>query len=460
MKRAVVFLFAMLSLFLSSGARAAAGSVGATDVSPAIATGALGTTTVQWSSSGVATAEVWVSMDDAAESLFARAPSGSQSATWIQAGHDYQFKLYAERDHAVLLGSVRVWGESAYKVGVDYHATGADFLKTSFVTQYHAPGVRDVVRTQLQSLADRGATVIHTRLWMVVGPGGSDFGETWRAHFPLSTQEAANLRNYAQDVAAVRAVDGHRLRLDITLLWLGAADFQQGSPAAGLGYERLSESEFASRVRQTVASTLGAVADVVRSDGRKVVDTLYLDGEVMVGAKANQDWFLATLYPGFVASVRSAGLTPSLYFLAAATESEVLDNGFVDGTYPVLSRHRSMYWIYRSLRFLKDHALPIPSRIDFSCYPERRSATYFTLVQRVLDDADATLPSLGIASKYGVVETMYLLDSAERRALGQAFATQRLIRSRLERVLFWTTPDGGGSGVHVGFPLAVEDYLP
>jgi len=43
------------------------------------------------------------------------------------------------------------------------------------------------------------------------------------------------LCGYAQDVAAVRAVDGQRLRLDITLLWLGAADFQRWSPAVGLG---------------------------------------------------------------------------------------------------------------------------------------------------------------------------------------------------------------------------------
>jgi len=421
--------------------------------------GALGTTVLQWSTQGQSTAEVWVSMDGGGEALFARSPAASASAPWIQSGHDYQFRLYAGTAHSQLLDTVRVYGDPAYKVGVDYHATGADFVNTAFLSIYHLPGVRDTVRGQLQGMADRGATLLHTRLWMVTSPGTSS-PEAWRLHFPPSAQEATNLRTYAQDVAAVLAADGHRLRLDLTLLWLGAADYQQGTPTTGLGFDHLTADVFTSRVNQTVASVLNAVQDVTRPDGRRLVDSLYLDGEVMIGAKANQEWFLTTHYPSFVQQVRAAGLTPTLYFLAAASEAEVLDNGFVDSTYPVLNGHRSMYWIYRSLRFLHDQGLVLPQRIDFSCYPARTASSYSTLVQRIFDDADATLPSLGLAKRYGAVETYYLTNASDRAALGAAFAAQRNVNARLERLQFWTTPDGGGSGVDVGYPFAIEDYLP
>jgi hypothetical protein len=213
-------------------------------------------------------------------------------------------------------------------------------------------------------------------------------------------------------------------------------------------------------VQQTIASTLAAVSDVYRPDGRRLVETVYLDGEVMIGAKTNQEWFLQTLYPGFVQKVREAGLSPSLYFLADGNEDNVLDDHFVDGTYPILSGHRSMFWIYRSLRFLHDNALALPQRIDFSCYPVKKTASYATLVQRIFDDADATLPSLGLVRRYGAAETLYPVAPSDRIALGRAFAAQRLLGGRLERVEFWTSPDGGGTGVDVGYPFAVEDYLP
>ena len=419
-----------------------------------------GTTVLTWATQGFGTAEVWLSMDGAPETLFARAASGSQSAPWILPGHDYRFNLYADTSHSQLLDSVRVYGDLSYEVGVNYHATGSDFGTSSFLTRYHLPGVRDTVRGQLQNMADRGASVIKHSIWMVTSPGGTDFGQTWRSHFPLSTQEATNLRAFAQDVANTRAADGRLLKLDLTLLWLGAADFTIGSPTTGLGWENLSAAEFTNRLNQTVSSVISAVADVLRPDQRRVVETVYLNGEVAIGAKANEGWFLTTHYPGFYQSVRNAGLQPSLYFIAAATEAEVLDNGFVDSTYPVLNGHRSMYWIYRSLLFMRNNGLPLPQRVDFSCYPERSSASYATLVQRIFDDADATLPTLGLARRYGAVETFYLSSNTEREALGDAFAAQRLVNGRLERTVFWTTPNSGGTGIHAGYPFEVEDYWP
>src|SRR5215467_8048283 len=60
---------------------------------------------------------------------------------------------------------------AGYDVGVDYHATGSDFVHTAFITIYDQPAVRQAVRTQLQGMADRGATVISTRIWFVTEPG-------------------------------------------------------------------------------------------------------------------------------------------------------------------------------------------------------------------------------------------------------------------------------------------------
>ena len=129
--------------------------------------------------------------------------------------------------------------------------------------------------------------------------------------------------------------------------------------------------------------------------------------------------------------------------------------------YPILDGHRSMYWVYRSLRFMADEGLPLPQRVDFSWYvPAEAWAPSSTLLARVLDDADATLPSLGLPTAYGIVEAPYYPDAAERRELGQAIAGEAAANSRLKRVTFWTTPDGGGWGVHVGYPFAIEDYFP
>jgi hypothetical protein len=73
---------------------------------------------------------------------------------------------------------------AGYDVGVDYHSTGTDFGHTAFITTYDQSAVRQLVRSQLQGMADRGATVISTRTWLVTEPGTSDFGENWRATFP------------------------------------------------------------------------------------------------------------------------------------------------------------------------------------------------------------------------------------------------------------------------------------
>jgi hypothetical protein len=357
--------------------------------------------------------------------------------------------------------SEAVAGLPNYDVGVDYHATGSDILASSFITQYQNPAVRQLVQSQLQGMADAGATVISTRIWLVTSPGGADFGETWRSHFPLSDQEAANLHTYAQDVAAIRGAGGNRLRLDLSTLHLGDADYTNGTPATGLGYfKNISAADFTSRIQTTTDKVIAAVSGVTRPDGVRVVDTIYMEGEVMIGAKPNQDWFLITHYPYFVQHVSAAGFKPAVYFIAESDQNNVLAGGYIDPNYPIMNGHRSVFWIYRSLKFMHDSGLPIPTRIDFSCYPGAIGSPYAAIVDRILNDADATLPSLGAPRSYGAAETYYFLDATQRQALGQAFGSEAAASSRMQSVTFWTTPDGGGTGVNAAYPFVFTDYYP
>jgi len=258
-------------------------------------------------------------------------------------------------------------------------------------------------------------------------------------------------------VANIQGSGGNRLRLDVGMLWLGAADYTRGDPVNGLGWTPLSATEFTLRVEQTTDKLLNAVTNVLRPDGVPVVDTIYMEGEVMIGAKANQDWFLINHYPRFVSRVGAAGFKPAVYFIAAASEAEVLDNAFVDITYPALNGHRPMFWIYRSLFFMAQQSMYIPTQIDFSCYITNTGTPFSTLLTRILDDADATLPGLGAPQLYGAAETYYLVDPAQRRQLGLAFASAAAANPRFQQVSFWT---GGTPGVDAAYPFAIEDYYP
>jgi len=308
-------------------------------------------------------------------------------------------------------------------------------------------------------------------LWLVNEPGTPNTHGAWALTFPMTGQEQANLHTFATDVAAVVGSGGNRLRLDLGLFWLGAADFTRGSPAAGLGFTPVSAATFTARLEATTDAVLAAVKGVSRPDGVAVVDIIYINGEVMIGApgevqpKANEGWFMTTHYPRFVQVVQQAGFTPSVYFNISDSQANYLTPGYVDVTYPELNGHRSMYWLYRTLRFMRDNSLPLPARIDFSMYvpgdmPLNAGVTFAALIERGLDDADAVLPLLGVASSYGVAETFYFQDATQRRALGQAFAAEAGTHTRLHAVTFWSTPDGGGPGVNNAYPFSIEDYLP
>lgn len=341
---------------------------------------------------------------------------------------------------------------SGYSVGVDYHATGNDLNTSAFLSTYNNPSVRQTVQMQLQGMADRGATLMHTRIWLVDGPGESNTGQVYRLGFPITDQEATNLRTYAQDVAAVQGASGNRLRLDICMLWLGAADYTMGSPATGLGYDNLSAAEYTTRVETTTDKVLAAIKDITRPDGVQLVDTLYLDGTENIGVVPNQDWFVSSQYARFVSVVSPTGIHPSIYFVLDGTEANVFDNSYIDPYDPILDGHRSVVGIYRSLKFMVGQNLPIPERIDFALYMTPVGAPYDQIFQRGLDDADATLPALGAPRLYGVAETDYLADPAQRLQYAQAYPTQAAQNSRMQMVSFWTVPSA--------YPFTIEDYLP
>ncbi|RKH56769.1 hypothetical protein [Corallococcus llansteffanensis] len=103
----------------SSEAQLASGSISAnpTTVRINLDRTNTGTTNICWSVSGASTAEVWLSLNGQVEKLFARAPSGCQSATWITAGNVFEFRLYAETAHTTLLNTATVIGEG-YHGGV------------------------------------------------------------------------------------------------------------------------------------------------------------------------------------------------------------------------------------------------------------------------------------------------------------------------------------------------------
>ncbi len=356
-----------------------------------------------------------------------------------------------------------------WRVGVDYHATGADFTSTVFVPRYHNPAVRQLVQNQLAQMAGPGgADLLFTRLWFGANPGDSG---GWLLHFPPTQQEMDDLRQYVEDVAALPNPPD----LYLCLLWLWCSEYRQGSPSTTLGHCDMTAAQYEAAMEATLDSVVAAVRGVWRADGTPAVRILYLDGEVLVASgpsdpaakweKKNLRWWLQTFYPGFVQRVRLAGMIPSLYFLVAASEDEILDNDFHDSTFPVLDRHRSAFWIYRSLRFLSNAGLPIPFRIDFSAYPANTSyplvnTTWGTLYSRIFDDLEAVLPDvLGTMPRLGLAETWYFSTPIERWRVGKAIAAERLLRgTELDFVSFWTTPWNNGQTDPSAPPFAFDAF--
>jgi hypothetical protein len=76
------------------------------DPNPVPAGGQLGKTTISWKSD-TDTAEIAVSVNGAAEQIFARSKEGSSIAPWIPAGFT-EFRLYSGPKHSKILARVTV----------------------------------------------------------------------------------------------------------------------------------------------------------------------------------------------------------------------------------------------------------------------------------------------------------------------------------------------------------------
>jgi len=351
-----------------------------------------------------------------------------------------------------------------YQVGVDFHAFDSNIDQTGFIGRYNQPQVRQMVQTWLQQMADRGVSIISTGLWVENGGGvQSNVGLS----FPPTNQEMANLRAYTQDVASIVSATGNRLLINFCLGWLSVADYTIGTPTTTLGSLNLSPAQYIANVQATGDSVLAAVAGITRPDGVNVIDTIYFLGEADLpdpttppGPITATGWFLVTNYPYFVAAASKAGIRPAVYFGALCDQGEVFDIYWVD-LFPILNGHRSMFSLYRGVKFFVDNGLPLPSgRVDFACFLQSTGAPYEQILERVLDDADATLPSLGAPKVYGFPEAYYMVDPTVRRQLAQAYATLAAQNPRLQRVSIWSWPDGGGTGQDAPYPFTMEDFLP
>ncbi|MEC8022282.1 MAG: hypothetical protein VX223_00005, partial [Myxococcota bacterium] len=360
-------------------------------------------------------------------------------------------------------------GEQSYRVGVDYHATGADF-DTAFLSRYHEPGVRDDVLAQLQGMANEGVKIISTRMWLTNAPGVATPAQPYRWEFPPSDQQVDNLNQFVNDVAGVVSTGGQYLDVHLGFLHLWCARYRTGSPTTTLGECGLTAEEYTASMLESFERVIDAVAGIYRPDGQHAVSLFYMDGEILAAAddndpavvneKKNIRWFLQTHYPAFNQKARAAGIIPSVYFLVNPSESHALQNDYSDSYFPILHQRRSMYWLYRSVKFMKDANLEVPARIDFSMY------TYYpydfsnpaTIVNRIFDDLEATLgPLLGTPLRYAIAETPYYEDVTKRRRMAKAIAAERDLRgSNPEFVTFWTTPYGNGLTPPVGYPFDID----
>ncbi len=78
------------------------------DPNPVPTTGGLSTTRISWDTGDGSWGQVFLSAAGGAEQLFVEGPKGVQDAPWISLGAVYEFRLYAEREHRVVLSAVKV----------------------------------------------------------------------------------------------------------------------------------------------------------------------------------------------------------------------------------------------------------------------------------------------------------------------------------------------------------------
>lgn len=339
-------------------------------------------------------------------------------------------------------------GISGYKVGPAYHSTSDNFETDTFIIDYHKPQVRQRVLQQLQALADSGVESISTRVWMVDLPENRNPGK-WRLAFPPTQQEVENIRSYVSDVSKIRTRSGGYMDLKFTTLWNGCGDFSSGYQK----FCNLTWQDYVSRAKTTLGTIIDAVGNIQSGDGKKTISTFYINGEVVVGVVPNTDKFLLDVYPYFIQKTNQYGLNGSLYFFAAAAESDLFDNSYKDPNYAVLNKHKSLSWTYTTIQFLKNNNLPVNKQIDISFYPLREKVNYQEQVAKFVSDFQSVFPEYTL----GIAETRYPPNQSLRLELGQAYLSAYKRTGIPKEVYFWTTPTDSNNGG--GFPFDTESYI-
>ena len=136
---------------------------------------------------------------------------------------------------------------------------------------------------------------------------------------------------------------GNRLRLDPCLLWLGAADYQIGSPRRGsAGHRSPRRSSPLASIRRRTRSSLRSPACGARtasssstrstSRARSGSDT----GPTRSGSSPR-------ITPALRRPGLQAGFRPRV-LQRLRHRGELLTEGYEDADYPILNGHRSMFW--------------------------------------------------------------------------------------------------------------------
>lgn len=327
--------------------------------------------------------------------------------------------------------------QTGYRVGVNYNSTSPNFDKDSFILNYHKAEVRNLVKSQLKSIADSGASYVNTRLWFT--DASQRFpNATWRLGFPPTQQELDNIKLYTQDVSQVIKPNGEPLDLYLTMLWLGCGDYISGHK----DFCQYDWSTYREKAKGVISQLFATVGGLKRSDGRNAVNTMYMDGEVDLINKPNTDKWLKEVYPHFLSLSNQYQIKPSLYFLPDTMSSslELNNNDRVHAT----------------LNYMSANNLYIPERIDLSLYAQKINGSYSPAVNKIVADLAKKYPGKSV----GVAEAGYPRDESERKLYGQAYYGFYKQTGNPVEIAFWTTPNSADHQAFASFPFDVKSFLP
>lgn len=343
-----------------------------------------------------------------------------------------------------------------YLVGPNYNSTTSATLYGHFLGRYHDPEMRNLVLSQLHTLADSGARVIKTIFW-ISGPGNGQYSID--RMFPPTDQELQNLRHYVQDVSTLKNPNGQYLDFYLGLAWNGCANYKD----INVPCYHMSEWDYwLPLAKQTTDKLFAAIGDIARPDGQKAVQLFYAEGEVIRSTwdngteiKPNTDKFLTEYYPYFISVANQYGINPSVYFIVQSNDTEMFNNNYTNPYFPEINGRESLKYIYPTTRFMQAHNIPLPQRLDMSVYNVRTIKTQTEILDKMMDDLQAIYPN----TEFGVAETFYFKDPAERLALGQAFVQSFLTRGNPTMLTFWDY-SGDGSDFGSGPPFDIASFLP